>query len=216
MTRPTVIQCKTCTADVAVSPAGRVPRFCGDHCRKASYGGKCVDCGAPTSGADGRAKAPKRCRACSHLHEGTREPREAQSAKLAGRVHWTDDDIGRAMWAAARDGYLSGAMYDEARERDRSAMPSRMSIMLRFGSWNAACERFGLRHGTGRGHYAHISEADCIAAIRAAARDLGPLPTYERYEEWAAGTDWPSGVTVRNRLGGTWMEALRRAEELAA
>jgi transposase len=33
--------------------------------RKERYRGSCVDCGAPTSGSDGRAKAPARCRACA-------------------------------------------------------------------------------------------------------------------------------------------------------
>lgn len=36
-----------------------------DRARKRSYGGTCEECGARTDGANGRARAPKRCAACA-------------------------------------------------------------------------------------------------------------------------------------------------------
>jgi hypothetical protein len=39
-------------------------KFCSDKCRKASYGGTCIDCGARTDGSNGRDKAPELCRDC--------------------------------------------------------------------------------------------------------------------------------------------------------
>lgn len=46
--------------------------------RKARYAGVCEDCGGPTSGHDGRAQAPKRCRDCvSPSGGGVRGPRPA-------------------------------------------------------------------------------------------------------------------------------------------
>ena len=61
--RPATIRCQTCGIDVTVAlRGGRVPRFCGDRCRKDSYAGECVDCGAKLSGSDGRGpNRPERC-----------------------------------------------------------------------------------------------------------------------------------------------------------
>lgn len=49
---------------------GRRRKWCSERCRKAQYGGRCIDCGAPTYGGDGAANAPTRCRRCGPLHEG--------------------------------------------------------------------------------------------------------------------------------------------------
>ncbi len=64
MSRPDVISCDTCGKSVRVAIGGRVPRFCGDTCRKVSYGGECIDCGART-GAVVKGKPYERCKACA-------------------------------------------------------------------------------------------------------------------------------------------------------
>lgn len=37
--------------------------------RQAGYAGRCLDCGSPTDGSNGRAKAPERCGPCRHEFE---------------------------------------------------------------------------------------------------------------------------------------------------
>jgi hypothetical protein len=60
------VTCQTCGGPLNWWPGkpGVRPKFCSDKCRKASYGGTCIDCGARTDGSNGRDKAPELCRDC--------------------------------------------------------------------------------------------------------------------------------------------------------
>ena len=59
--------CQGCGARLALSKAPGQPRkWCSETCRKSQYAGVCLDCGAPTSGSDGRGpRASKRCSGCA-------------------------------------------------------------------------------------------------------------------------------------------------------
>jgi hypothetical protein len=75
--------CQTCGSWLP-NPKGR-RRFCSERCRKASYGGTCVDCGALTSGNNGREKAPRRCQECDNRFHSERQQAHyrAKNDKLA-------------------------------------------------------------------------------------------------------------------------------------
>lgn len=57
--------CETCGERLVYAGVGRKPRFCNARCRKRSYSGSCLDCGAPTSGCNGKDHAPSQCRSCA-------------------------------------------------------------------------------------------------------------------------------------------------------
>jgi hypothetical protein len=59
------MRCAGCGEPLPPQTIGRPRKWCSQRCRRATlYGGACVDCGARTSGNNGRAKAPERCGAC--------------------------------------------------------------------------------------------------------------------------------------------------------
>jgi uncharacterized protein YerC len=58
--------------------------------RKARNGGECVECGAPTDGSNGRAKAPVRCCAC----EQTKNLEENEQVIELWEQGWTASEIG--------------------------------------------------------------------------------------------------------------------------
>lgn len=63
--------------NLLIDPDGRKARA-----RKDSYGGRCVDCGGPTTGSNGRAKAPTRCRRCAQGHLDSPSERRTQPVTL--------------------------------------------------------------------------------------------------------------------------------------
>lgn len=90
--RPTTVNalCATCSAPLE-PPVHPRRKFCSDHCRKAQYGGTCIDCGAPTDGSNGRDKAPERCRTCiepariakvTETTQGRARPRRERIAEM--------------------------------------------------------------------------------------------------------------------------------------
>jgi hypothetical protein len=62
-------------SELAVDPDGSDGRA-----RKDGYGGRCVDCGARTSGADGRDSAPQRCNRCALANQSAEQ-------------HWTREAV---------------------------------------------------------------------------------------------------------------------------
>jgi hypothetical protein len=59
--------------------------------RKRRYAGRCVDCGAPTSGSEGRgARAPKRCPACAGRHNREREKRRSRERRELVERLWAE------------------------------------------------------------------------------------------------------------------------------
>ena len=127
---------------------------------------------------------------------------------MSRRESFTDDQILRAIRAAAsRCGEpLSHTRYDSV-SRD-VAGPSSARIIQRFGSWRRACAAAGVASGVPAREYAHRwDQASVTSAVAAYLVSEGCPGTYAGYEAWArAGTDRPSGATVRNVLGG-WSAA---------
>jgi Homing endonuclease associated repeat len=133
---------------VAVSTVGdwlNDPDGSRSRARKHSYAGSCVDCGASTSGSNGREHAPKRCRNCSvrFRHE---------TAK------WTRVTIVQALREFATRYGRSPAAADfsphQARKLGHSdrvnrfyadgCYPYATQVQNVFGSWNAAIKAAGL------------------------------------------------------------------------
>lgn len=102
-------------------------------------------------------------------------------------------------------GELTQAAFAElARER---GWPSAGAVKRRFGSWAAAKHAIGL---AARGRVAVWSEAEIIAALKAAARELGCAPAWKEYSALASERGWPSTTVLNGRYGG-WDAVLRAA-----
>lgn len=124
--------------------------------RKDFYAAPCVDCGAPTSGSEGRRREP-RCQSCANIH--------------ADRKVWPRQVIIDAIQAWAREygeppaapdwnpWHARSVFGDEERaarfERDNAAgkYPSFITVIDAFGSWNAGIKAAGFTsrpaHGGG-------------------------------------------------------------------
>jgi hypothetical protein len=166
--------------------------------RKARNNGTCIDCGAETR--DGGSKiAPDRCRDCAKEHQKTLEYRLAH--KGGNKRTWTDDALLDALRSAAIRGRLTVAMYEAAlANAPDGAMPSRSTILNRFGTWARAHDAAGLlsrHHNTSHG----ITREGCLLAVMDCAADLGRIPTLRDYEKWARDGRGPSGTLVRVRFG---------------
>lgn len=127
--------CETCEAEMPGAAPNR--RFCSGRCRKAQYGGACVDCGTPTSGSEGRVENP-RCHACA--------------TRL--REKWTQEAIIAAIhrWAAEAgsppraNAWMPGHPAREPEDAERYAegdYPSQATVMNKFGRWSDAIRAAG-------------------------------------------------------------------------
>ena len=94
-------------------------------------------------------------------------------------------------------------------------VPTTRAYHLRFGSWNEACRRAGVRHGASTAaRYNPWTESRCVAAIRQVAALLGAMPSigdYTTVRTCETDLDLPSHATIRGRCGG-WARALELAE----
>lgn len=121
-------------------------RYCeAPRCRKAKYGGHCVECGVPTSG-DTPGKANKRCRAC------------APAVAAVARKAWTREAILEAFraWAAEHGEPPTTSDWDITRARakghdervarleaERWRWPPVNTVVREFGSWSAGVQEAG-------------------------------------------------------------------------
>lgn len=107
--------------------------------RRVRYSGVCEACGGPTSGADGRDRAPKMCAPCRVKHPVRRKhTRESVIAAIQGyaRIH------GRP--PASTDWLAPKVKVDALREADGIAYPYTPTVLVLFGSWRSAIEAAGL------------------------------------------------------------------------
>lgn len=109
--------------------------------RKESYRGRCVDCGKPTCGSDGRNKAPQRCVACHAKHRTywTRERIITALRDWAERYGSPPTSVDWNPWLLKSD--------DLGMTRARFEIndcPPVSRVQGVFGSWNAALEAAGL------------------------------------------------------------------------
>lgn len=128
-----------------------------NRARKRSYGGTCEDCGARTDGANGRARAPKRCAACAatQKHEERFWTPERivevfqEFARIFGRAPSTTDiysfaysptiaaNLSDARLAEVNDVTIAFAAHD-------LRLPSPPAVARELGSWKAAIAAAGL------------------------------------------------------------------------
>jgi len=101
-------------------------------------------------------------------------------------------------------GKLTQAAFAEL-GRDRG-WPSSGAVKRRFGSWAAA-----KRAAAARARVAVWSEAEIVAALQAARRELGRAPTWKEYRTLASERGWPSTTVLNGRFGG-WDAVLHTAE----
>lgn len=135
---------------------GREREWCSERCRKAQYAGTCVDCGAPTSGSEGRRAEP-RCPPCTAIKNGLERTVWTRETIIAAIRDWATkygEPPGAFDWQpwSARN-----VIHDELRARRfedaGGRWPSITAVCGVFGSWNAAIEAAGFAarapHGGG-------------------------------------------------------------------
>jgi hypothetical protein len=131
-----VLGCSSSTVgDLLWDPDGSKARA-----RKDSYRGACIDCGAPTNGADGPGKASPRCNPCATKHRTfwTRERVVTAIQEWAERYGAPPTSVDWNPWMLySDDGGLTMARY-------RVNAPPHTTVVMRvFGSWNNAIKAAG-------------------------------------------------------------------------
>jgi hypothetical protein len=106
--------CKGCGGALPTSHGSR--KWCSEACRKAQYGGACIDCGARTDGSNGVSKAPDRCLRC---------------------ITWTRE----AALLAVQDYFDE---HGEPPREKAPGMPHARTAVRLFGGWNALLVEAGL------------------------------------------------------------------------
>lgn len=105
------------------------------------------------------------------------------------------------------------------KEAPKHNWPAALTHTLRFGTWEAACKKAGVKVNKSTGpRKGSVSVEDCLIALRVCRADLidageipeGGEPSYERYVKWARANKRPSGPTVRVKVG-PWRKALEMA-----
>jgi hypothetical protein len=163
------VNCQGCGVEIPPSRGGPARKWCSERCRKSQYAGECENCGAPTDGSYGRAKAPKLCKGCAE------EP------------YWTRDRIVSAIrsWVDATGEVPASYEWHPGDPRFPGApfvvgeYPNAVTVHRTFGSWTAAVEAAGLEP-RGRRDIHRYDDLDVILArIRngesmvALSRELG-------------------------------------------
>lgn len=199
----TTLQCHGCGAGIPRRVKGGVQRkWCSERCRKAQYAGVCVDCGAPTSGSNGRGPAaPQRCASCqfAYQHDG---------------AHWTPERIVAAIqrWASEHDGVAPIAWLYERPEYG----PAASTVLRVMGSWNEGLRAAGFDVHREPRVYSAVERA---TALRLYAAGLSPTLIEERTGVFAATVGlWADQAGIRRSpsAAATALWARRRAEVAAA
>jgi hypothetical protein len=166
--------------------------------RRKRYQGVCINCGAPTDGANGYAKAPERCQACWSLYQSTLKV-------------WTRETVLDAILRfAAKFGRPPTATEWLHVDRENN-YPSCQSVYRSdsrstspFASWAEAIEAAGFpRPRQGQGPNEQWWDRDSIiVACRRWVAARGDIPTY--HGDWqAARPGYPSATSVLYYFG-TW------------
>lgn len=140
---------RTYVRDLFYDPTGAKARA-----RKDSYRGRCEECGGPTDGSEGRAKAPKICARCIAIrqHEERQWTRETiaealrVAARVLGRTPVSQDTI-RAPSLRVKlspERVAECERVDQLRDRGLLILPPYNTVRREFGSWAAACDAAGL------------------------------------------------------------------------
>ena len=174
--------------------------------RLAGYRGRCDDCGRPTSGSGGRARAPARCRRCAGAHRRS-WPGELILQRIREWTAKTGSPPRVRDWSPAHAPASHPGTARYVAERGR--WPGASTVSARFGSVRAAVEAAGLAQPIRRVDPVRRWDLEAIAdAMRDHAGRTGQAP---RRSDWQhAGEDHPAASTVY-RVAGSWQRALEAA-----
>jgi len=119
---------------------------------------------------------------------------------------FSDDDITVALKDAATYKFpLTSAEYGRLVTSGTVVGPSLPSVFNRFGSWLAACEAAGVEAGQTHGQYRRSwTEEDLYEIVYKFIKSCEEKQwTFAKFEKWLGemGDDYPSGATIRNRIG---------------
>jgi hypothetical protein len=112
--------------------------------RKQRYGGVCVDCGAATSGSDGRARAPARCGVCAQRRASKRA--RWTRASIIAAIGEFERRYGHAPTASDWNPNQARRMGQHARAARFYAdgcWPWSSQVVKVFGRWNDAIRAAG-------------------------------------------------------------------------
>lgn len=187
--------------------------------RKASYAGRCADCGGPTTGNDGRNAAPERCFSCERERVQSMDPVERARQgrrRLAARLRYSRQDCIAAVRKVAH-GRSRLFESEYAASSKALGLPSLPTVIKRFdGSWAAACEAAGLEAVTNpaRG-WRKRSDREMLDGLVAYHAEHGRLPSARAYDRFTAEhpRKYAALHTLRLRFGG-WPFVLERAAAL--
>ena len=172
--------------------------------RRDAYRGTCRSCGRPTSGAQGRARAPSYCARCARA----RRRRWSDEEVLAAIRDWhavTGAPPAVADWSPAHapPGHVGARRY----RAEPGRRPSAALVARRFGSFPAAVRRAGLDPPP-RGPQPRWTEERIVAAIQSWLNTTGAPPTRTQWSR--SGDGHPAASTVY-RVIGRWRRALAEA-----
>lgn len=182
------------------------PDLSRQRARRETYRGRCA-CGAPTTGCNGRAQAPKECLAC--LHRRQHEERQWKPEAIIDAIRAWFDSRGRP--PVATDWHIVP---------EGEVVPSVNSVQREFGTWNAAIAAAGFTPFE-TGHYGRIGEnaatwAEAARRYQAGesaamiARHYGVTATAVLY--WLA----KAGVPRRTNSEAQLLRFARESEQVAA
>jgi hypothetical protein len=153
--------------DILTDPAGVKTKQ-----RKASYAGSCVECGAPTDGANGRAAAPLRCTDCAHEQQH-RDRHWTRQRVIEAFTEFAERN-GRSPSATDFSPALIAGRFSPEREAEAvrayatGRYPSPTIVARELGSWREGLAAAGLTPNPtgGAGHMsAAKSSAERVAAM---------------------------------------------------
>lgn len=136
-------------------------------------------------------------------HLGRHRIRHEPVEKKAPERRSLDDLLSDLRRFHAETGEMSAAAY--RRWAKEAGVPGHQTIAIRFGSWNEAVARAGIKHAPPIERERRYSDQDLWAAVLDGIR-AGQF-TAKEFEEWLVTVEGaPSLATIRNRLPERWNE----------
>jgi hypothetical protein len=117
------------------------PDLSKQRARREGYRGTCVDCGKPTDGSNGAAKAPTRCSACTSTHNG-----RWGKTGVVEAIQRFADRYGRPPSATDFNPHHAlklGHSWRAERFYADADYPYTANVLYQFGTWNTAVEAAG-------------------------------------------------------------------------
>lgn len=111
--------------------------------RRKRYAGTCEDCGAPTDGSNGKAKAPRHCAQCAPAHARL----WTAETIIAALQHYyaTYGECVSSMFGSGNFNNYSPERLAEFRRRlEAGSYPQTNTVRARFGSWSAGLKAAGI------------------------------------------------------------------------